>query len=235
MKKIIAVSLGLLLNMAFSQISFDRTRVVLDNAKKNSQTIVINNSSETPFLAQAWIEDSNGQKITSPLAALPILQRINPGQDKQLKISTMGDISQLPNDKETMMFLNVLGVPPKDGSAGAQINIVVQSKMKLFYRPVGLPTYSQVNGWVEEVVAKRSSGSLTLENPTPYHVIIYAFSDPRGRTIEKDVILKPFSSETVNVNVADNFVMMIVNDQGAGTRVSYNCQSGSCTAKIEKK
>lgn len=134
-----------------------------------------------------------------------------------------------------MMFLNVLGVPPKDGSVGAQINVVVQSKMKLFYRPSGLPTYNQTNGWVEEVVATRSNGSLTLQNPTPYYVIIYAFSDPRGRTIEKDVILKPFGTETFKVNVADKFTMMIINDQGAGRRVLYNCQSGTCTGELEKK
>lgn len=42
MKKIIAISLGLLLNMAFSQISFDRTRVILDNAKKiHNQSLLI--------------------------------------------------------------------------------------------------------------------------------------------------------------------------------------------------
>lgn len=234
MKKIVVVFLGLLLNVAFSQISFDRTRVIVDSSKRNSQSIVISNSAETPFLAQAWIEDGNGQKITTPLAALPILQRINPGQDKQLKLSIMGDVSLLPKDRETMFFLNVLGVPPKDGSAGgAQVNVVVQSKMKLFYRPSGLPAYKN-NGWVEEVVARKSGNSLSLENPTPYYVIVYAFSGQGGRTIEKDIILKPFSTEQVNINVPNSFVMMIINDQGAGTQVNYSCQSGSCTGVIQK-
>lgn len=234
MKKIIMMSLGLLLNSAFAQISFDRTRVIVDSSQKNSQTIVISNNSETPFLAQAWIENSDGQKITSPLAALPILQRINSGQNKQLKLNIMGDVSELPSDRETMLFLNVLGVPPKNASAGAQVNIVVQSKMKLFYRPKGLPSYGN-NGWVEEVVARRSNGSLMLENPTPYHVIVYAFVNSNGRSIERDVVLQPFSNEVVNINTGHNFSMLVINDQGSSTRVNYNCSSDHCTGIIQKK
>lgn len=234
MKKIILVMLGVLLNVTFAQISFDRTRVILDNSRGSSQTIVIDNSTEGPFLAQAWIEDATGKKITTPLAALPILQRINSGQTKQLKINVMGDTSHLQNDRETMFFLNVLGVPPKDGSVGAQVNVVVQSKMKLFYRPAGLPSYKS-NGWVEDVVIKKNGNSLTLENPTAYHVIVYGFSGKGGRTIERDVILKPFSSENISVNVPNDFSMMIVGDQGAGIEVKYNCASGSCTGKMQFK
>lgn len=98
MKKLI-ILLCLMLNVSFAQLTFDRTRIIFDHSMGNSQSVVVSNTNKTdPFLAQSWIEDSNGNKITSPLVALPILQRVDPGKDKQVKISIAGDISTLPNE-----------------------------------------------------------------------------------------------------------------------------------------
>ena len=152
MKKFTLLLIGLLVNISFAQLSFDRSRVIFDAGKKSSQSVVVTNSSaDAPYLAQTWIENDSGEKIISPLAALPILQRINPKQEKQIKINFMGSESELASDRETMFFMNVLGVPPKGDESKNQISIVIQSKMKLFYRPKGLPTYVN-NGWIEEVV-----------------------------------------------------------------------------------
>lgn len=204
--------------------------------KKSSQSVVVTNSSaDAPYLAQTWIENDSGEKIISPLAALPILQRINPKQEKQIKINFMGSESELASDRETMFFMNVLGVPPKGDESKNQISIVIQSKMKLFYRPKGLPTYEN-NGWIEEVIVKKANNSVVLENPTAYYSVIYALTDSRNRTVEKEINLKPFSNEVVNVQVGSNFTMMFIDDYGASVKMNYICNGNTCTgARVESK
>ena len=235
MKKILFFSL-FILNFAFAQISFDRTRVILDMDKSKSQTITAINPNKTlPFLAQSWIEDEKGNKITQPLIALPIVQRLNPGQEKQIKVELVGNASSLPTDRESLYYFNALGVPPKDGGQN-QINIVIQSKLKLFYRPKGLPKYPH-QGWIEELQVQKTSSGLTLQNPTAYHIIIYGLSSTSNKKLqEKDIILKPFSTEKVNVKLGNGSpIVHIVNDQGGAKSINFSCNANACSAIKEER
>ncbi|MHC5226078.1 fimbrial biogenesis chaperone [Ignatzschineria sp. LJL83] len=235
MKKILFFSL-FILNFAFAQISFDRTRVILDMDKSKSQTITAINPNKTlPFLAQSWIEDEKGNKITQPLIALPIVQRLNPGQEKQIKVELVGNASSLPTDRESLYYFNALGVPPKDGGQN-QVNIVIQSKLKLFYRPKGLPKYPQ-QGWVEELQVQKTSNGLTIQNPTAYHVIIYGFSSTTNKKLqERDIILKPFSTEKVNVKLGNGTpIIHIVNDQGGAKSINFSCNTNDCRVITEER
>ncbi|MER2855360.1 fimbria/pilus periplasmic chaperone, partial [Escherichia coli] len=63
---------GLLVIMAgvsqsYAGISLDRTRLIITGAETSSSANLSNTSSSIPFLAQSWVEDANGKKITSPL------------------------------------------------------------------------------------------------------------------------------------------------------------------------
>lgn len=215
-----------LLNAAYAQLTLDRTRVIFDRAQSNSQSVVVSNTNKNePYLAQSWIEDEKGNKIESPLVALPILQRINPGQEKQVKISLAGQ-NNLPTDRESMLFFNVLGVPPKT-DAENQVNIVIQSKVKLFYRPKGLKQYKS-NGWLQELGVSKNGNSYTLQNPTEYHMVILGFSNgSKGKVIEKDIILKPFGSEVVNLPLGNTPTIYFINDFGGTESQSYQCKN-SC-------
>ena len=162
------------------------------------------------------------------MVALPILQRVDPGKDKQVKISIAGDISTLPTSQETIFFFNVLGVPPK--TVGNELKASIQSQLKVFYRPKALPKYKEM-GWTEEMTVEKTRGGLLLHNPSPYHIIIYGFtSKGESKITTKDIILKPFSSENVQVKLSGNIVnIFIVNDFGGGSRLSYDCINNSCT------
>ena len=232
MKKII-ISIILMLNVSYAQLTFDRTRVIFDHSESSSQSVIVSNTNrQSPYLAQAWIEDEAGNKVTGPLVALPILQRMNPGQDKQIKISIVGDSSALATDRETLLYLNMLGVPPKPDASVNQINLVIQSQLKLFYRPKGLPRYSST-GWVEEMVVKQTRDGLNLQNPTAYHIVIYAISSGgKSNIIEKNVTLKPFSTENVAIKIRGNTPKIYyVNDYGAAGALTFNCSSQDCVLK----
>lgn len=235
MKKITLVLIGLLVNVSFAQLSFDRSRVIFDASRSNSQSVIVNNQSDkAPYLAQTWIEDENGVKIVSPLAALPILQRVNPLQEKQVKVSFMGSAAELPADRESLFFLNVLGVPPKGDPTVNEVTIVIQNKIKLFYRPKGLSRYEH-NGWAEEMIVKKAGNSITIENPTPYYNVIYGITDSRNRVIEQDINLKPFGSKTVNIKVGNKFDISVIDDYGASMDIVFTCNGNTCTGKQKDK
>ena len=63
--------LGLLMfslfNNAKAAIGLDRTRVIFDGSKDAVSMNITNNNTQLPYLAQGWIEDEQGNKITSPL------------------------------------------------------------------------------------------------------------------------------------------------------------------------
>lgn len=231
MKKIIIIAV-LLVNAAFAQLSFDRTRVIFDHAAKNSQSILVSNTSpKSPFLAQSWLENENGQKISSPITALPVLQRINPREEKQIKLNLSGDVSMLPKDRETLLYLNVRGVPPT--SDGNKLNISIQSRLKVFYRPKGMERHDDKKAFELLNVTKKGN-SLILENPTAYHLVIYAVkANGRAKSTDIDVLVKPFSTETINMRLGNDPMIFFVNDQGGTTSMSYQCNT-SCTGTIGK-
>lgn len=231
MKKIIIIAV-LLVNAAFAQLSFDRTRVIFDHAAKNSQSILVSNTSQKlPFLAQSWLENENGQKITGPLTALPVLQRINPREEKQVKLNLSGDLSVLPKDRETLLYLNVRGVPPT--SDGNTLNISIQSRLKVFYRPKGMKRHDDKKVFEMLNVTKKGN-SLILENPTAYHFVIYAVKgNARAKSTDIDVLVKPFSTATINVKIGNDPTIFFVNDQGGTTSMSYQC-SAVCTGQLDK-
>lgn len=231
MKRLFIV-FSLVMNITFAQISFDRTRIIFDHSESNSQSVIANNTNAAaPFLAQAWLEDEKGNKISGPLVALPILQRINPLQEKPIKISMMGDISALPTDKETLLYFNVLGVPPKDKEGANAVNFVMQSKLKLFYRPKGLPRYKKTMGWLDELQVQKTSGGLMINNPSAYHIIIIGASSGAGNKAgQSSLDLKPFSNATLPIKVSSNTPrVFVVDDFGGVKTLEFRCSGNSCT------
>lgn len=229
MRKILFLGL-LVLNFSFGQLAFDRTRIIFDHSNTNSVSVIVENSNPNmPYLAQTWIEDGNGNKIEEPLVALPMLQRLNPRQEKQIKISLVGDTNALPKDRESLLQFSVLGLPPTDSEGQSKLNILVRSNLKLFYRPKGLQKYAE-NAIFEEVKVQKQGNNLILENPTPYHIVIYAFSARKGINLtEKDIVLKPFGKEKVSVTVGNNPYIYFINDNGAAKSLAYKCSNSLCS------
>jgi P pilus assembly chaperone PapD len=52
---------------AHAALALDRTRAILDGGEKSLSMSVTNQNRELPFLAQAWVEDGQGKKLTDPL------------------------------------------------------------------------------------------------------------------------------------------------------------------------
>lgn len=83
----------------------------------------------------------------------------------------------LPQDRESVFWLNVLEVPPSVKSTQAGRNLVqlaFRSRIKMFYRPSGLPgnieRSSKQLSW--RLIRQGDGYALRASNPSLYHVSI---------------------------------------------------------------
>lgn len=81
---------------AQAAIAPDRTRLVFRGEDKSISVDLKNANSKLPYLAQSWVEDEKGVKITSPLIVVPPVQRIEPSAIGQVKIQGMPALASLP-------------------------------------------------------------------------------------------------------------------------------------------
>lgn len=233
MKKRLLLAACCLLNISFAQIAINKTRVIIDRDVSATEVLVLENkSSSAPYLAQSWIEDQSGNKIKSGLVVLPILQRLDAGKSSQVKVDAVGNMDFLPQDRETLLYFNVLGVPPKNDTGTNRADIVIQSQIKLFYRPKGLQKYGVHNGWVNDLKVSRAGNSITFENPTPYNTIFFGYTGRNGKMIREEMIIKPFSSISRQLSLGNSPSFHFINDFGSSQKVTFQCpSSGQCTLK----
>lgn len=146
--KLGATTLALLLSAASlsarASVTPDRTRLIFNESDKSISVTLRNNDPKLPYLAQSWIEDEKGNKISSPLTVLPPVQRIDSMMNGQVKVQGMPDINKLPADRESLFYFNVREIPPKSNKANT-LQIALQTRIKLFWRPKALENVSMKN------------------------------------------------------------------------------------------
>lgn len=234
MKKINVVLSTLILLSSYVQASLtmDRTRVIYDAAKPGVSVVVENTDTKDPFLVQTWLESSEGKKITEPLVALPLLQRIEPNQKKQIRINAVNETISLPQDKESLMYFNILGVPPKSDLENV-VEVVIQSRFKLFYRPKGLIKY-QENNWQQELTLEKKNNEIHFNNPTPYHIVVININNnPQKAKGFSEVIINPNSSFVYRLNEkqkgSGDIIVTYLDDYGAPRLLKYTCSGSQCS------
>ncbi|EGG6885760.1 fimbria/pilus periplasmic chaperone [Salmonella enterica] len=222
-------------NGSLAAINVDRTRIIMNSSEKSIAITLNNDSKHTPFLAQSWVTDADGVK-TNALLALPPLQRIDSGQKGQVRITQVRALTaRLPQDRETLFWFNVRGIPPKaDGDAVLQLTM--QSRLKLFYRPVAI-----VRGFSDQpekkLTAEREAGRLTLKNPTPYYITVAWLGADRSHPLSgfsQSVMVPPFASLPVKaVLPAETRKLWVgyIDDYGGLQMNDYTCTARLCALK----
>lgn len=120
---------------AHSAVTLDRTRIIFPGNEKSVNVTITNGNPEEAYLAQSWVEDLNGNKLTKgAILATPPLQRLEPNSNSLVRLSVTPELSKLPQDKESVFYFNLREVPPKSAD-GNTLQIALQSRVKLFYRP----------------------------------------------------------------------------------------------------
>lgn len=247
MNAVMAATVGVLLGALGTQsvqaaIALDRTRVIFNGSDKSVSLSVSNDNKQQPYLAQGWLEDIQGNKISSPLLVLPPLQRIEPGAKSQIKVQALPAVTQLPQDRESVFYFNLREVPPRSNE-GNTLQIALQTRIKLFYRPkaIELTATDQATPWQEKVTLTRLGDKYQVNNPTPYFVTIVDASYKKGAQSIKGfepLMVAPKSSGTLSVSantLGDAPVLTYVNDYGGRPALSFNCVTTTCQVTPEKR
>lgn len=148
----------------------DRTRIVFNANDKATSLRIENQSDKLPYLAYSWIENEKGEKSDALLVALPPIQRLEPKATSQVRVVKQASTTQLPGDRETLFFYNMREIPPAPDKSSdhAILQVAIQSRIKLFWRPAALRKKAGEKVELQLQVSQQGN-QLTLKNPTAYY------------------------------------------------------------------
>ncbi|MGN7975532.1 fimbria/pilus periplasmic chaperone [Serratia sp. 22264] len=238
------LTVALLGSMAAQQaqaaIALDRTRIIFDGSQQSVSLNVSNQNKQLPYLAQGWIEDEQGNKIQSPLTVLPPVQRIEPGKPSQVKIQALPVVKTLPQDRETIYYFNLREIPPKSTKPNT-LQIALQSRIKLFYRPTSIAMDKNAPPPQEQLTLSKQGDKYVVNNPTPYYVTLVdaaAKKDGSGIKSFEPMMVPPKGNLPLTVSVAavgNSPVLTYVNDYGGRPQLSFSCNGSTCNVMPAKK
>lgn len=186
------------------------TRVIYPAEKKNVPLMVTNANTSGVYLVQSWIE-SDAVGRPSPFIVTPPLFRIRPSEENMLRIVFVGGM--LPQDRESLFWLNVKSIPAMDSDTVSEntLQMVVKSRLKLFYRPAEL-NGSPEDSW-QQLQVVHQENQLLISNPSPYFVSLYSF-EVDGKEYKHVDTVPPKGSITLPVRRASLVSWRAINDYG---------------------
>jgi chaperone protein EcpD len=227
------------LSSAYAGITINGTRVVYPADQREVSLSMVNDGKEAR-LVQAWVDSGDAseraESSKAPFLITPPMSRVDPGKGQTLRIMFTG-ANNLPQDHETVYWLNILEIPPKPkaGSDAAEnyLQLAVRSRIKLFYRPKGLQgspdTAPDQVTW--HVVSAGKGYTAECTNDTPFNV---SFSDlsfkgtPQQESISKGGMCPAKGKGTFPVtgspDTSNKLVVTVINDYGG-----FNAHEASFT------
>lgn len=218
---------------AYAGIQINGTRVIYPADQREVTLSMVNNGAE-PVLLQSWIDDGDMQATPdnskAPFLLTPPMARVDPSKGQTIRIMFSGNAANLPQDRESVFWLNVLEIPPKPkGGAEADSNnylqFAIRSRLKIFYRPKGLAgnAFDAIDQVTWHVVPKGNGYAAECTNPGPYNVSIgsvVAKGSSVPQTVESKGGMCPAKGrETLPLNgdlnaAAGKLTVQVINDFG---------------------
>lgn len=198
---------------AFAGFSVGATRVIYNSDMKEASLSINNTEDSSIFLIRSWISsDKAGEKI--PFITTPPLFRIDPGQENSVRITQTS--STLPQDRESVYWLNTLAMPPKT-SAKNSLQFSINTRIKLFYRPTALNNKQMIEKAYQQVTFSRTGKTLTATNPTPYYISLTKVTIS-GTELKDVYMVAPKSSLKIDQAPSGNKISwQAINDYGGLT------------------
>ncbi|WP_375714242.1 fimbria/pilus periplasmic chaperone [Citrobacter portucalensis] len=166
---------------AHASLSTDQTRYIFPGDKESLTITVKNNDRERTFGGQAWV-DNIVEKDTRPtFVVTPSFFKVKANGQQTLRVIKASD--HLPQDKESVYWLNLQDIPP--ALKGSGLAIALRTKLKLFYRPAALTAGRR---GAEEGISlqTRPDGKAVLVNTTPYIFAIGGLLDANDKPVSVD-------------------------------------------------
>ncbi|XGI78492.1 molecular chaperone [Enterobacter hormaechei] len=205
---------------ALSAIQISTTRVIF-NAASSETSVQVRNQAKEAILIQSWIEPATATTATVPFAITPSLTRIGGNKQQLLRIFYQGE--GLPQDKESVFWLNIQEIPQASEESNS-LQVAFRQRLKLFYRPTSLKTSPEDALKSLSWRLQKSAGKTALlaVNNTPFYVSLLTVKLRNGNKEYSPTaeMLSPFSQTALPLNNADRaekgrVEWSAVNDYGA--------------------
>jgi len=186
---------------ACAGVMAEGTRMIYP-ANSTGRTWLLANTNPWPVLVQTWVDQGEGdpQQGDAPFVVLPAIFRLEPSATERIRILHTG--VSLPEDRESLFWLNLYEVPPSNTTAGAseaQMTLVFNTQFKVLYRPEGLTAPDNLAGQLQfRLEQQEGQRCILTHNPTPWHASLTNLgvdsADGMLSTDETDLLLPPFST-----------------------------------------
>ena len=222
------------LAVAHASISLSSTRVIFNGGAKEASVTVRNGISDGDILIQSWVESNTpDDEGDLPFAITPPLAKMGSGAQQLVRIIYAGGQNELPNDKESVFWLNVQEIPQTTSDVNT-LQLAVRQRIKMFYRPKDLVGSSATAPQELHWFLTEQSGEkvLQIENPSAYHVTITGIKFESGsnkQVVDDANMLAPGESIEIPAAhmLADGVLQFTtINDYGGTDQYQILMESG---------
>ncbi|CAI1076833.1 Chaperone protein papD precursor [Serratia entomophila] len=236
--KVLLISCGMfsLFPHAQAAIALDRTRAIFPGTEKAISLNISNENKKQPYLAQAWLENSRGEKINSPFAVVPPLQRVEAGKKSVIRITATPEAKALPQDRESVFYFSMREIPPRSDKPNV-MQVALQTKVKLFYRPESIIP-EKMTRWDDQLVLHKIGNGYRVENPTPYYMTVIGIAGAEKQAVAKDfeaIMIEPKSSVNIKSQTFSAPHVTTINDFGGKPTLAFRCSGDICRADVNQR
>lgn len=179
------------------------TRVIYPAARQEVD-ISVQNTGNAPALVQAWIDNGEPEAGQVPFVLTPPLFRVDANKGQSLRLFYTRQ--QLPTDRESLFWLNILDIPPKPKAhpnAPNQLQLAFRHRLKLFFRPATLTgdPAAAPSQLIWALSTRSGKPVVTISNPTAYHVSLASadLADDQRDVAIRSSMVGPFASADVTL------------------------------------
>ncbi len=198
-------------------VALGATRLIYPSDQKQVTLGVSSNDENGTFLIQSWVENADGKRDADFIITPPLFV-IHGKKENTLRVIDTTN-KQLPQDRESLFWMNVKAIPSLEKSQikANTLQLAITSRIKLFYRPVGLnmpPEKAPL-----QLRFNRDAGSLIITNPTPYFITVTGMK--AGELALENTMVPAMGSSKVKfpINAGNTVIYRAINDYGAITQV----------------
>ncbi|WP_151810803.1 fimbria/pilus periplasmic chaperone [Acinetobacter bereziniae] len=194
-------------------VSVGATRVIYSSDKKQVSLPIVNSSSQDRYLINAWVEDTLEKKAKDFIITPPLFVAEAKAENTLRIINVATD---LPQDRESVYWINIKAIPSIDKSTLADQNILqlaILSRIKLFVRPTTLKIKPEAA--IETLQFSKSENGIFVDNPSPYHVSFVNLYLDNNKL--PNIMVAPFAQAKVSEISGTNLSYQTVNDYGGLT------------------
>lgn len=199
---------------ASASIVTGSTRVIFDGSRQ-AASLSVENSDKVTNLVQSWISPAEGSSLKKEnMIITPPLFRLEAGKKASIRIVRSG--LPVAEDRESLLWLNVKGIPATNGSEGKNtMQIAINSKIKLIYRPAALKGQTPESS-AKKLKWNRAAAGLEVNNPTPFYMN-FSRIEINHHALNGQYFVAPFSTLTISEGIMPphgEIAWSLINDYG---------------------